>query len=400
MQILYLTNGFPFPLTSGYLRHYYLLRELSRDHDVTLLSLVGPSHREEHVDELRPFTKSIQTFASRTKGQSLPRKIAGRFRLWVEVEPAVREMRTAVARMEQKFDAVFCGKLALPAIEPVADLPLVADMCDAASMRVRLSMRYASLPRRMLLGLEYLRTLRVEKRAIRDARCSVFVSCRDRDTVIGNSGARSTIVPNGVDVDFWKRSSPERGHNTIVFTGAMDYRPNVDAALHLCEEILPAVRRSVPDARVLIVGRDPTPRLRAAGRKPGVEVTGFVEDVRTYLEPASVFAAPLRFGAGIQNKLLEAMAMEVPVVASPLAADGLRTEDGQRPPLDVAEDQDRFVALLVKRLRDPDTAPDAAARGFVRDNFVWSRSGARLSRVLQEAAGNAETREVLCSPSL
>jgi glycosyltransferase involved in cell wall biosynthesis len=402
MRVLYLTNGFPWPLTSGYLRHYFLLREISRDHAVTLLSLVAPSHREEHRAALEPFAERILTFASTTKGRSLPRKVADRLRSWFEVEPAVQQMRAAVARLakEERFDVVFCGKKALPAIEPVADLPLVADMCDAASMRIEMSMRYAGPARRWLLGLERQQTLRIEQEMVRRARSSVFVSARDRDAVCPGADVATTIVPNGVDVDFWRRKSHERGCNTIVFTGAMDYRPNTDAALHLVEDVLPIVRRSVPEARLLVVGRDPTARLRAAGRGAGVEVTGFVDDVRTHLEQATVFAAPLRFGAGIQNKVLEAMAMEVPVVATRLAADGLRTVDGAVPPIEIEDDPMKFAELLVRRLRDPDLTPDGEARRYVESRFVWSKSGALLSQVLREAVPDGEPEEVECSPWL
>jgi len=149
----------------------------------------------------------------------------------------------------------------------------------------------------------------------------------------------------------------------------------------------------VPGAQVLIVGRDPTPRLQRAGKQPGVTVTGFVDDVRPYLERATVFAAPLRFGAGIQNKLLEAMAMEVPVVASPLAADGLRTESGQRPPVAVASDREQFAAKIVQQLkrRADQPAPDAEARRFVHDHFVWSRSAAQLENIFRTVTAGRES---------
>jgi glycosyltransferase involved in cell wall biosynthesis len=241
--------------------------------------------------------------------------------------------------------------------------------------------------------------MRVEADMVHRAHHSIFVSARDRDSVVGRADVPTTIVPNGVDLDFWRRSSRERGRDTIVFTGAMDYRPNIDAALHLAEDILPLVRRSVPEARLMIVGRDPTPRLRAAGEQPGVEVTGFVDDVRTYLEDATVFAAPLRFGAGIQNKVLEAMAMEVPVVASTLAADGLRTEAGDVPPIVVADDPAKFAEHLVQRLQDRDETPDETARRYVESRFVWARSGAMLSEIIREAAPDVQPEEVACSPS-
>jgi glycosyltransferase involved in cell wall biosynthesis len=168
----------------------------------------------------------------------------------------------------------------------------------------------------------------------------------------------------------------------------MDYPPNTDAALFLIQEILPLVRRSVPDARVLIVGRDPPPRLLSVGQQPGVSVTGFVEDVRPYLEQATVFVAPLRFGAGIQNKVLEAMAMEVPVVASPLAADGVRAVGGQPAPVQVAQDQQQFADLIIRQLAEQanTAAPYTEARRFVERHFVWRRSGEILEQVITNLA--------------
>jgi len=117
-------------------------------------------------------------------------------------------------------------------------------------------------------------------------------------------------------------------------------------------------------------------------------VTGSVPDVRPYLEEAAVFVAPLRFGAGIQNKLLEAMAMEVPIVTSPLAADGLRTGTGDEPPLDVARNRDEFVERILNRLAEAkrDRSPNAEGRRFVERNFVWAKSAAQLERILESCA--------------
>jgi len=123
----------------------------------------------------------------------------------------------------------------------------------------------------------------------------------------------------------------------------MHYAPNVDAAFHLIRDVFPVVRVEIPDAQLHIVGRDPTPELRAAQNVPGVTIIGFVEDVRPWLEGATVFASPIRFGAGIQNKVLEAMAMELPVVASTVAADGLRTNEGTMPPVDIADDPSQWL---------------------------------------------------------
>jgi glycosyltransferase involved in cell wall biosynthesis len=296
-------------------------------------------------------------------------------------------MRAAVERMarEEPFDAVlFSGKRTYPAIAGLRGIPLVADMCDATSVRFRGAMRYSGLGKLPALGLEYLRVRSVERRLAREASHLLFASCRDREAIAGAGGNHATVVPNGVDLDYWSRSSGKLGRDTIVMTGAMDYAPNLDAALHLIEEILPRVRGSVPAARLLIVGRDAPPRLVEAGKRFGACVTGWVPDVRPYLERASVFAAPLRFGAGIQNKLLEAMAMGVPVVASPLAAEGLRTEEGHVPPVAVAGSAEEFAAQIVRKLAEArnDPAPCDRSRSFVEQNFVWARSTSKLEEVI------------------
>ena len=395
MHVLYLTNGFPYPLTSGYLRHYFLIKELAERHAITLLSVAGPGLTDEHVAALRPFTRRVLAFASGSKGRSLPRKVINRMQSLVQMDETVGQMRQATEKLmqEEPFDVVISGKRTLPAIIPLGNLPLIADMCDATSARIRRSIRYANPARLPWLLLEYARMRRTEQVLMARAAHSLFISCRDREDLLAEAAAtQTTIVPNGVDLSFWRRSSRERGHNTIVFTGVMSYWPNTDAALYLIEEVFPLVRRSIPGAQLFIVGRDPTPQLVKAGRQPGVIVTGPVDDVRPYLEQATVFAAPLRFGAGVQNKVLEAMAMEVPVVASPLAADGLRTEDGQQPPLQIAADRQQFAEQIIQKLagHTGDPVPDRAVRRFVETNFVWSRSGARLGQVIDRVANGVE----------
>lgn len=390
MRLLYLTNGFPYPLTSGYLRHYFLLRELSARHDVTLLSLAGPGYRPEHAEAVRPFARRIEVFPA-VVGRSRARRAWRRLRSLVAVEPPVRAMRSAVADLarETRFDAVFCGKRTLAAIEPVADVPLIADLCDATAARIAGSLRRAGPARLPFLLLELAHTRRIEREMMRRAAHSVFISVRDREATAGSAAARSSILPNGVDLDFWRRTASKRNSDMIIFTGAMHYRPNADAALHLIESIFPRVQQAIPKAKLFIVGRDPSLALRAAGRRLGVEVTGFVDDVRPFLEAATVFAAPLRIGSGMQNKVLEAMAMEVPVVASPLAADGLRTPQGEVPPIEVARGAEAFADALTRALIDAqqDPSPDGEGRRYVERHFDWGRSGALLDRIITDVGG-------------
>lgn len=390
MNILYLANGFPFPLTSGYLRHYFLIKELAEDHEITLLSMVAPSYKEEHKEALEPFTKRIQTFRSGSKGGSMPKKVIRRLKNVAQVDASVMEMRRAIEDLmtTEHFDLVISGKRTMDAVSHL-NIPVVADMCDATSSRIQRSMRFASKARLPMLMLELQQMKHAEKSFMQRAEHALFISSRDREDILGNKTEGTTIVPNGVDLEFWHRRTEVRAQNKIVFTGSMEYRPNTDAALVLIEEILPLVQKEVPDAELFIVGRDPTPELVRAGEKDDkVHVTGFVDDVRDYLDEATVFAAPLRFGAGLQNKVLEAMAMEVPVVASPLAADGLRTEEGAQPPLDIVTGNEQFAKRIVQKLREAADYPEPhhAGRLFIETHFVWGYSRQKLNQVIEQVA--------------
>lgn len=389
MKILYLTNGFPYPLTSGYLRHYHFIKELSRHHSITLASLVNETFTQEHADAMAPYTEQILPFStsSQISKESLLQKSVRHFRRLTGQTPAVREMSQAIQTLmqQEQFDVVvFSGRDTFPIIREIKDIPVVADICDASTVRIRGRLRHSSLRSYPRLCFEYILTQRIEQEIVQSSQHVLFASARDRDVLVSSDSESATVIPNGVDLEFWKRTSPTRGRNTIIFTGAMNYRPNVDAAMVLIRDILPLVHRNIPDAELYIVGRDPIPELCKAGEQPGVTVTGFVDDVRPYLDKATVFAAPLRFGAGIQNKLLEAMAMELPIVASGLAIEGVKASEISVPPIEPAETPQQFADRICLELIEAETnsSPSADARRYVSDHFVWEKSGETLSDIL------------------
>jgi sugar transferase (PEP-CTERM/EpsH1 system associated) len=178
----------------------------------------------------------------------------------------------------------------------------------------------------------------------RDYDASLFVSAPEAElfrTLAPESSAKIGHFSNGVDTDYF---SPDTGHanpyaageRALVFTGAMDYWPNVDAVQWFCDEVFPVLRQRVPDLRFYIVGSRPAPAVQALGQREGVTVTGTVPDVRPYIAHAAVAVAPLRIARGIQNKVLEAMAMATAVVVSPQALEGIDAEPGSE--LLLAED--------------------------------------------------------------
>jgi len=254
-------------------------------------------------------------------------------------------------------------------------------MCDATSARIRRTAQHAPWAKRLFLALEYVRVRQIERQLMRVADHALFISCRDREDLLGAAqSAKTSIVPNGVDLDYWRRSTPRLGYRTIVFTGAMGYRPNTDAALYLIREILPAVERQV--AHRWQGSAVSPPAGRTAPQRDGDRFRGG--------------CAPL---SGASHRVCRALALRCGDVASPLAADGLRTEEGHVPPVRVAADPETFAEALVRTLREREATPepDREARRFVEQHFVWGESGAKLDRVLRFVCRRAEQ---LLAPSI
>lgn len=399
LRILYVTNNFPYPLATGLLRHYFLLRELARTHKVTLLSIVGSDFARENEAPVADFTERIVTFPRRRSrvGRGLTRigvLLPGSRRR----TPAVKLGKAGAGLVaSQGFDVVlFSGKGTFPALEAFRQLPVVIDMCDMGSSRVLGNLRFASARRLPTLLLEFVEMRRAERLLAHKGDHLLLASARDRDLLLERhpdlrGRVPVSVLPNGVDLEYWRRTQTELGVSEIVFHGSMSWPPNEDAALHLVGDVMPLVWRSHPDARLSVVGHGAGPALRAAATDSRIIVTGSVPDVRPFLEQASVFAAPLRFGAGIQNKVLEAMAMEVPSVVSPLAAAGVRSGDGHDAPITVAASAEEFASGLVQRLttaeRDP--TPDRAGRQYVEHHFTWTQSGKLLAEILKDASAGS-----------
>ncbi len=386
MRVLYVTDGLPYPLTSGRLRHYFLIRELSQRHVIGLVSLVARDVEPDDVRELQKFA-DVRLIGER-------RTIAHRIRRALGfADPALRRLAGEIQESALRGEVDVVLLAARPAFGLfrllAGRVPIVVDLCDSETLHLRRRMAFVPARERPMLALRYAANRRREQTILRRSDAALFASARDRRAVAGarsNADRRLALVPNGVDLDRWRRQTDRLG-DEVVFSGALDYGPNADAATYLIDVILPLVRRDVPEVSLRIVGRDPSPSLRQRALDSGVTLTGFVDDMRPHLERAAVFAAPLRYGAGIQNKLLEAMAMGLPCVASSLAAAGLDTPLGP-PPIVVADDPADFTRAIVGRLRAAGhgAAPDSRARAYVAQHFSWSSAGRALEDVFERVS--------------
>jgi sugar transferase (PEP-CTERM/EpsH1 system associated) len=288
---------------------------------------------------------------------------------------------------------VFCSNMAAYTRLPeLRGLPLVVDLVDVDSEKWREYAERSRGPRRLLYHREGARLRNVERELGRRA-VAVMLTTPAEEFLYRQVApeAPSQVLGNGVDIEFFRRPAdqpqPARAPHPacdVVFVGAMDYRPNVDGMVWFCEHVWPEVRSRVPDAVLRIVGRRPTPAVKALAELPGVQLHADVPDVRPYLFAARLAVVPLHVARGVQNKVLEALACETPVVASPAALKGLDpavTDEAL-----AAETPDEWIGAVVELLRDdtPCQRLAHAGRRYVERHCPWEQRLQPLDDLLTE----------------
>ena len=400
MKILFLCQRVPYPPTKGEkIRAYHHFTQLARRHEIHLACLADTRADEEHVAFLRERCASVDVVYRSPRDANLlalTALLTGRSLSVSAFESGALHRLVASRVRDCRPDLLFAYSSAMaPYANGRTGLPRAIDFVDADSEKWRAYGRVRSFPQSTLYALEAERLARFEADVATRFEASFFVSRAEADIVQRRTSRRDLrVIPMGVDLEYF-RPDPGDGRPrepAIVFTGVMSYYPNVDAAVTFAREVLPIVRARVPDARFVVVGKDPGPEVRRLARLPGVEVTGTVPDVRPYLAAASVAVAPFRIARGVQNKVLEAMASALPVVGTRLAFQGLEAEeaDGVRM-ADTPEELAREIGAL---LLDPDRrrALGRSARLYVERHHHWERIGEQLEAALTAVVATPRAR--------
>jgi len=401
MRILFLCHRLPYPpKRGGKIRPFNMIRYLARSHEVTVATLARTDDELAAGQELKRYCHDLHVARiSRPTGWA-------RFALHgMSAAPATfgyfysPTLDRTVRRLlnTRGFDAivVHCSSMG-PYVAAHRGCRKVMDFGDADSEKWLEYSRTSAFPLSHAFRLEGRKVRRYEAwLGDQFDACSVNAP-RERDVLAAYVRSPICVIPNGVDLEYFE-PAPSSGRNylpnRLVFTGNMSYRPNVDAVQHLVGAALPRIRREIPDVQLIIVGMDPTPAVRRLADGDRVVVTGRVEDVRPYFGSAAVAVAPLRVARGLQNKVLEAMAMRVPVVASPAAFEGISAVAGRD--LLVAANAEEFSRAVVTLLRDSSARERYAAAGrtCVETNHNWSRLLERLEDLViggdRLAAANA-----------
>jgi sugar transferase (PEP-CTERM/EpsH1 system associated) len=393
--LLFLCHRIPVPPNKGEkIRAYNLIRGLARRYRIVLGGFVDDASDWAHLPELRalcaelhaepldPRHARIRSLAAVASGEplTLPYYRSERFARWVH---------DAVPRHRVSRAFAYSSAMAQYVLDR-AGLRVIVDLVDVDSDKWAQYARTTRPPMSWIYAREARRLRAFEREIGRRADASLLVTeteARLFRELVPERASRAFTVPMGVDVEHYApradRASPfAPGELPIVFTGVMDYWPNVDAATWFAREILPPIVAAEPRARLYLVGMNPAPAVQALARDPRIVVTGRVEDTRPFVQHARVAVAPMRLARGVQTKVLEAMAMGRPVVVSTACVEALDARPGID--LEVAGDAVEFARAVLRLLAGSGAeALGQAARARITERYSWQRSVTEVERLLE-----------------
>jgi len=397
VRLLFLSQRVPFPPDRGdKIPTSWIVQWLARRHEVTCIAF---AHGRRDVEAARVLEgKGIPTIAVPFHGamarlRSLPRLVGDRpLTLSVFASPALQR---EVDRRIPDIDLGFAFSSSMGAfLLPHPQIARVMHFADVDSDKWRQYASHTLPPMRWVYTREWHTLERFERTIASAFDESLFCTSHERELFRERvADARTSVLRNGVDLEFFQPPPLARASMEIVFTGVMNYFPNVDACRYFVEEVLPRVQARHPDASFTIVGAYPTRAVRRLAQTPGVTVTGRVDDTRPYLRRAALFAAPLRIARGIQNKVLEAMAMGLPVVGTSAATQGI--EGAAEGTFVVADTPEAQAAAIGELLAAPARAQaiGASGRRFVETHHRWEECLLDLENVIARALARKAARK-------
>ena len=396
MKILVALPRFPYPLEKGdKLRAYNQIKELSKNNEIYLFCVSHTKVLPEHVEQLRPYCQDICCVNSPklVNYKNIVRNYLHTKSLQIGYWDS-RKARKAVKEFVRKVrpDVIYSQMVrTMPWISRLP-YPKVMDYQDALSMNTERRMDQTRGLWHYILHFEFKMLRSTEYNAFKIFDALTIISEPDSDAIPRPKNGEIHIIPNGVDFEFFDRTKIPSPAGTapkwdIVFCGNMGYEPNVHAAQYLVKEVMPLVWKEVPGTTVLLAGANPKHGVSNLASDK-VSVSGYVADIRECYAASSIFVAPMLTGSGLQNKLLEAMAMQLPCVTTSIANDSLGARDGSE--VLIGDNAEAFAAHIVSLLRDADKRASLAQSGrqYALDHFSWETSCQQLEAVLKSVVNN------------
>lgn len=388
MKILFAANRLPYPPYRGdKLKIYNLARILQKKHELHLLTFLQDDEDYQYIPELEKIFKKIVLVPHYKKDSFLQtfKTIFSKQPLQVGFFHS-KKMIKAIEKLlgEESYDAVHVQHLRLAQYWKDIPLPRILDLPDAYSLYWKRRVKSSHGFMRWFNSIEFKRVFAYED-ILSAFDLSLVCSQEDLSYLRRKKNiANVQLLPNGVDCQRFSFLENDYSEDRkILFTGNMDYAPNVDAVVHFVEDILPLIRKEIPDVEFIIAGQRPVEKvLNLAG--PGVTVTGFIPDLSQVYREAAIVVAPLRFGAGTQNKVLEAMATGIPVVSRNIGFKGLGAAQGEGVFLALTEKD--FANTCLQLLKDRELRRETGRKGqaLIQRHFDWNAVAAQLENYFEQ----------------
>lgn len=400
MRILFVCHRLPYPPTrGGKIRPFHIISHLSGSHDVTVASI---ARSDQEMDE----GKGLSEHCSKVLVGRISATQAALQMILRLATPVPSSMGNFYSPQLQrlisdelnsaKYGLIFvhCSSVA-QYVSSVSEIPKVLDFGDMDSQKWLMYGKFRRFPISLGYQLEGLKLQREEARLAKHFDLCTCTTVQELDTLNSyHTGTNTAWFPNGVDHNYFRPGSEAYDPDLISFIGRMDYYPNQQAMIGFCERILPIIRRRRPGANLIIVGANPPGRIRRLAKMDGVTVTGSVPDVRPLVTKSAVNVVPLQIARGTQNKILEAMAMGVPVVTTSMAAAGVDAIPGKHFLCGEVDQEFAEMTLRVLENQEDRRTLAAEARERMLDRHDWGRSMDRLDRILHQYASAEKSDKV------
>jgi len=383
MRILFLTSRFPYPLEKGdKLRAYYQIKELSKEHEIILAAVTDSKVSNESFDALKPYCKKIVVYEI-SKLQTIWNLVktvfsSKPFQVGYFYSKSFQQKINKVI-LDDKPTHIYCQLIRMAEyVKEKKGLIKILDYMDAFSKGYeRMSHKMVWLKRKMV-RLEWKRLLKYENRIFSFFDKHIIISQQDKNLIPHPDNEKIVVSPNGVDLDYFKPGATEKKYD-VIFSGNMSYEPNVESVLFFAREVMPVLLLKRPDIKFVIAGVNPSKEVLAL-QNDNVEVTGWVDDMREYYAASRICVAPMLISIGLQNKIIQAMAMEIPCVVTSLANNAIGAVHEKS--ILLADNAIDFANQVTALLDNQEMAAKIAdeAKKFILDKFPWNRIIKELSK--------------------
>ncbi len=385
MKIFVLLSRFPYPLEKGdKLRAFHQIKELSKNHEIILCALTDEKIEKKSIEILSKYCEHIEII-------KLPKyKIYWnliRQLLFTDKSLQVAYFYNSAAQKKidlylNKYqpDHIYCQLIRVTEYVRNSSINKTLDYMDALARGMERRVDDAPFYLKWFLKTETTRLKRYEHFIFNDFDNNVIISEQDRKLIVNINNDDITVVPNGVDYYTYKLKDLPKKYD-LIFTGNMSYPPNIDSVVYLVNEIMPLVWKQQPEINLVIVGAKPTAKvLRLKAEK--VNVTGWIEDISEYYSQSKIFVAPMQIGTGLQNKLLEAMAMKLPCVTSQLANNALGAIHKES--IMIGNSEQEYAQHIINLMNDEKLCESLSQKGyqFVKENYTWEGSTSILEKLI------------------